>query len=66
MTHPTFSDWHKSTRSDQSGCVEMSSSDDQLMVGIRDTKDRSAGTLVFGSADWQTFLNEAKGGSFVH
>jgi hypothetical protein len=64
MNTPQFNDWHKSTRSDSGGCVEMSASDDRHKVGVRDTKDRSAGMLVVSNDDWHVFLGEAKAGSF--
>lgn len=51
--------WHKSSRSDTGGCVEVA---DNLpgRVLVRDTKDREGGTLSFGPAAWRAFVNLAK------
>ncbi|MEO3746018.1 DUF397 domain-containing protein [Plantactinospora sp. B5E13] len=53
--------WRKSTRSgtNQGACVEVA---DNLpgRVLVRDTKDRDGGTLVFGPAGWQAFVDLAK------
>ncbi|GAA3726430.1 DUF397 domain-containing protein [Plantactinospora mayteni] len=53
--------WHKSSRSgsNQGNCVEVA---DNLpgRVLVRDTKDRDGGTLAFGPAAWQAFVNLAK------
>ncbi|GIG58632.1 hypothetical protein Lfu02_30040 [Longispora fulva] len=60
-----FTAWRKSTRSSPSGdCVEVSPSGDQQLVGVRDTKDRSAGMLVFVGAEWYAFVGGVKAGSF--
>ncbi|GAA2141800.1 hypothetical protein GCM10009727_39550 [Actinomadura napierensis] len=34
------------------------------VVGVRDTKDRDGGTLVFGSANWREFADQVKAGRF--
>jgi hypothetical protein len=48
-------DWRKSTYSGSNGsCVETASGDGVVMV--RDTTDRSGGTLSFTAEAWQTFL----------
>ncbi|WP_141748504.1 DUF397 domain-containing protein [Amycolatopsis mediterranei] len=50
--------WRKSSYSGaQTNCVEV-----QLgpVSQIRDTKDRSGGTLTVGSAAWGAFLRKAK------
>ncbi|MGQ5263879.1 DUF397 domain-containing protein [Micromonospora sp. ZYX-F-536] len=58
----TSARWRTSTRSSSNGgaCVEVA---DNLpgVVLVRDTKDRDGGTLTFGPAAWQSFVNLAKG-----
>ncbi|MDW5328609.1 DUF397 domain-containing protein [Plantactinospora sp. KLBMP9567] len=53
--------WRKSTRSssNQGACVEVA---DNLpgRVLVRDSKDRDGGTLTFGPAGWQAFVDLAK------
>jgi hypothetical protein len=53
--------WRKSSYSSSNGgsCVEVA---DNLpgTVLVRDTKDRDGGTLAFGPAAWQGFVNLAK------
>ncbi|MDG4758858.1 DUF397 domain-containing protein [Micromonospora sp. WMMD710] len=53
--------WRKSTKSGSNGgaCVEVA---DNLagVVLVRDTKDRDGGTLVFGPAQWQGFVDMVK------
>ncbi|MEH0822824.1 MULTISPECIES: DUF397 domain-containing protein [unclassified Micromonospora] len=57
----TGAQWRKSTKSGNNGgsCVEVA---DNLpgVVLVRDTKDRDGGTLSFGPASWQSFVNLAK------
>ncbi|WP_433539336.1 DUF397 domain-containing protein [Micromonospora sp. CA-249363] len=57
----TGAQWRKSTKSGSNGgnCVEVA---DNLpgVVLVRDTKDRDGGTLAFGPAQWQGFVNLAK------
>jgi hypothetical protein len=48
-------DWRKSTYSGTNGsCVETASGEGVVMV--RDTTDRSGGTLSFTADAWRTFL----------
>ncbi|MGY0232711.1 DUF397 domain-containing protein [Longispora urticae] len=66
MAEPLFVDWRKSRRSgDAQACVEVASNVEHHLLGVRDTKARSAGTLVFSGLDWQAFVAGVKAGSFV-
>ena len=60
MPETQFSHWRKSTRSNgQSGnCVEVGFAPG--MTGIRDTKDRSHGTLSVSADAWTAFLTNVK------
>lgn len=52
--------WIKSSYSTSSqGCIEVALT--PATVGVRDTKDRSGGTLVFGRSRWVSFLRSIKG-----
>lgn len=57
----TGAQWRKSTKSGNNGgsCVEVA---DNLpgVVLVRDTKDRTGGTLSFAPAAWQGFVELAK------
>ena len=58
-----LSGWHKSSYSAHSdNCVEVGYGEG--VIGVRDTKDRSAGTLVFTRAEWKAFLDGVKAGEF--
>lgn len=58
-----ISDWRKSTRSNAGGnCVEVGFTPDATQTGIRDTKDRSYGTLSVSSDVWSAFLSTVKDG----
>ncbi|QIZ34128.1 DUF397 domain-containing protein [Saccharopolyspora sp. ASAGF58] len=53
--------WSKSSYSaTQNECVEVAMVPG--VVGVRDTKDRDGGTLVFGNAAWSGFLTHVKAG----
>ncbi|MEV6830143.1 DUF397 domain-containing protein [Amycolatopsis sp. NPDC051102] len=50
--------WHKSSYSgSEENCVEVKLGP---VSQIRDTKDRSGGSLTVGSAAWRAFLRKAK------
>ncbi|WP_327112556.1 DUF397 domain-containing protein [Nocardia sp. NBC_01730] len=56
--------WFKSSYSESNGqCVEVAHLHGG-MVGVRDSKNLSAPALVFTSAEWDTFLTDAKNGEF--
>jgi hypothetical protein len=50
-------EWRKSSYTDETNCVEVKLGP---VSQIRDTKDRSGGTLTVGSAAWGAFLRKAK------
>lgn len=53
-----FASWKTSTRSaGQGNCVEVAVGP---VVGVRDTKDRERGALVFDAARWSEFLATLK------
>jgi hypothetical protein len=57
--------WHKSTRSggDGGNCVEVATNLEDI-VAVRDTKDRSGGTILVSSAEWAAFIRGVKEGEF--
>jgi hypothetical protein len=57
--------WIKSTRSSGSGssdCVEVARTPE--VVGVRDSKNPTAATLVFTRGEWTSFLAVIKDGGF--
>ncbi|MFI2649664.1 DUF397 domain-containing protein [Micromonospora fulviviridis] len=64
MTEPTFTNWRKSTKSSGGGnCVEVAHAGPA--VGVRDTKNRNGGTLVFSAKGWGSFLAGLREGKFA-
>ncbi|OZM73965.1 DUF397 domain-containing protein [Amycolatopsis antarctica] len=58
MTDRHTDQWRTSSYSGQNGeCVEVKFAD---RVGIRDTKNRDAGTLDVASLAWRAFLAEVR------
>jgi hypothetical protein len=57
--------WRKSSRSNGNGgnnCVEMAVLD--TVIAVRDSKSPSGPALMFGPAEWGTFIDGAKNGEF--
>ena len=55
----TTTQWFKSKHSSSSqGCVEVALT--SSAAGVRDSKDRNGGTLVFGAQQWKSFLSTLK------
>ncbi|MEU6535011.1 DUF397 domain-containing protein [Streptomyces sp. NPDC047000] len=62
----TFDNWRKSSHSgpgDGDSCVEIA--DSPTHVGIRDTKNRSCGTLTFPATVFALFLDTLKSTQFT-
>lgn len=63
MHTPSATNWRKSSRSNPGGnCVEVGFTPDAAITGIRDTKDRSYGTLTVSAGTWSQFLADVKSG----
>lgn len=62
MATSTFSYWRKTSRSgpNNGNCVEVGFADSGAVTGIRDTKDRSYGTLSVSADAWTAFLANVK------
>ncbi|NUR74606.1 MAG: DUF397 domain-containing protein [Hamadaea sp.] len=54
--------WHTSTRSNDTNCVEVRARRGQ--VEVRDSKDREGESLVFTSTAWDSFVDGVKAGEF--
>lgn len=58
-----LTNWRKSSYSgEESNCVEVGAGPE--VVGVRDTKDRAGGTLVFAHPAWGAFLAAVKAERF--
>ncbi|MHA6798248.1 DUF397 domain-containing protein [Bounagaea algeriensis] len=54
--------WRTSSRSSRTHCVEVGRVADG--AAVRDTKNRDAGHIAVGSAQWASFLDSLKAGAF--
>ncbi len=56
--------WRKSSRSSTNGeaCVEIAITEEA--VGVRDSKNTTGPVLVFTRAEWDAFMEAARGGEF--
>ncbi|MEV0267200.1 DUF397 domain-containing protein [Hamadaea sp. NPDC050747] len=54
--------WHTSTRSNDTNCVEVRARRGQ--VEVRDSKDRAGELLVFSAIAWESFVTGVKAGEF--
>jgi hypothetical protein len=62
---PATTSWRISTRSADNGCcVEVGFA--ATHVGVRDSKDRQASSLVVTRAGWGAFVGGVKRGEFDH
>lgn len=60
--------WRKSSHSHGDGnCAEVAvvPGGDGYLIAVRDSKDRSGGTLTFTPADWLTFTGHIKAGKYA-
>jgi uncharacterized protein DUF397 len=57
-----FDNWRKSSRSEKENCLEIGGAPG--FAGVRDTKDRPSGTLVFDLTIWSRFLAGVKADRF--
>jgi hypothetical protein len=66
VTGPQFIIWRKSTRSGGgSNCVEVAVAGGGKAVGVRDSKNRDGGILVFSPAEWTAFIGSARAGELT-
>ncbi|MFG2042121.1 DUF397 domain-containing protein [Dactylosporangium sp. NPDC048998] len=63
MTTRTYTNWRKSTRSDDGNCVEVSRAVDGT-VGVRDSKDTAGPVLEFNPETWGAFTSDIRAGRF--
>ena len=55
--------WRKSSLSGDGGCVEVAMVSG-VAIGVRDSKNPTAGHLVFSPSEWSNFLAGVKRGEF--
>lgn len=66
MTDLSNAVWRKSSYSNgpEGACVEVTRTRD-LGIGVRDTKDRNGGTLLFEAGAWNSFLTALRDDRFT-
>ena len=63
MATPEFTNWHKSSHSDDGGCVEIAEADG--LIGVRDSKDPGGPILTFNRHEWAAFTAGIVDGSLT-
>jgi hypothetical protein len=63
MTTRHYTNWRKSSRSDDGNCVEVARARDGT-VGVRDSKDVTGPVLEFDQATWRGFADDVRTGEF--
>jgi hypothetical protein len=63
MPNPQFKNWHKSSHSDDGGCVEIANVDG--LIGLRDSKDPDGPVLIFDRHEWDAFTAGIRDGSLT-
>jgi hypothetical protein len=61
-SHRPFTEWHKSSFSQNGDCVEISFSDREVLV--RHSKHPEDAVLTFNSSEWAAFIAGARTGEF--
>ena len=59
---PVHGDWHKSTASGTSNCLEVAFTAQTVLV--RDSKDPAGLALTFSRSEWDAFLTGVRQGEF--
>jgi hypothetical protein len=60
----SHAEWHKSSHSNASGCVEVARVGGY--IAVRDSKDRQGPALVFTPTEWHAFLQGVRDDEFDH
>lgn len=63
MTIPVYTDWRKSTRSDDGNCVEVGHADHGV-IAVRDSQDPGGAVLGFDPNSWRAFTRDVRTGRF--
>ena len=62
ITSDALGDWRKSSRCSNSGCVEVSSSEN--VIRVRDSKRADSPVLTFDQDEWRAFVDGVKNDEF--